>query len=430
MKRMLLLLGLLIFGAGPASAAVPSIRDLGVNAEALAPLIGESQLILLHEPRRFTWTADGETYTKKAQFISSLQVIAAPPDAVRKVVAAVSDYPKFMAEMEEVVERTEGGRRLVDVESEHNAIVLSVGVDYTIAVTEETSGDITWNLVEGDLDGLAARWEFFPLPGGRTLLAFTSWQDFESISFTVRTIMRAQPDFRTVIPVASAAVMMTSVARRASGLPSDPRKAVKEMQKTPRIPLLSTSGSAESVAAMRRLAEVGTFMLIHPVQWLEGKKGKPQEFLFMSAGAITPFPVDRLKTLTTAYERIPEYLPNQVDSVKRVAGEGGEYDFKLKIGISILTVGVRYRLAFEEQSPVAITFHNVAGDMEHIYGAREFFDLGDGKSLFFYTTGSVMGEDAPAILKVGQDAPNRDLIIGISSTALFMQKLLPWLEKQ
>ena len=41
-----------------------------------------------------------------------------------------------------------------------------------------------------------------------------------------------------------------------------------------------------------------------------------------------------------------------------------------------------------------------------------------------------MGEDAPAVLKVGQDMPNRDLIIGISSTALTIQKLLPWLAKQ
>lgn len=426
-----LALAFVLLAAAPAAADVPSIRDLGIDAAAVAPLIGDSQLILLHQPRAHKWTLDGDAHEKKVVFISSLQVVDAPVAQVRAVVDAVEKYPSFVPEIKAVEMHEKDGVRQAEVESENNAIVMSISVDYTLAITTAANGDILWRLVEGDLDEFAARWEFFPLPGGKTLLAFTSWQDFESISFTVRTIMRAQPDFRTVIPVTSAAVLMNAVAAKAGGRAVDGAH-VHAAQDAPQPPLLSTGATQTSVAAMRKLAETGTFMLVHPVQWLKGKKGKPKPFLFMSAGAIAPLPAEQAKALVTDFARIPEYLPKQVDKVERVKTDDGStvYDFKLKVGISILTVSVRYRLAYDDVTPLAVSYRNVSGDMEVISGAWEFFDLGDGKSLVYYTTGSIMGDDAPAILKVGQDMPNRDLIIGISSTALTIQKLLPWLAKQ
>jgi ribosome-associated toxin RatA of RatAB toxin-antitoxin module len=430
MKRFLFLLVIVLLSAGSAAASdVPSIRDLGIDPAAVAPIMGESQLILLHKEREHTWQLDGKEHKKSVAFISSMQVIDAPVSTVRGVVSGVEKYPEFVAEIKKVKVKTKDGQRLAAIKSENNAIIMSIGVDYTLAIGDTPEGDITWNLVEGDLDEFAARWEFFSLPGNKTLLAFTSWQDFASISFTVRTIIRAQPDFNTIIPVSSAAVLMNSIAKRASGLPAG---AIKAAVDVPQIPMLSTGSAPMPLASMRKLAESGTFMLIHPVQWLKAKKGKPEEFLFMSAGAITQMPVDKLQGIVTHFDRIPEYLPKQVDTVQKVKTTDGTtaYDYKLKVGISILTVSVKYRLGYTDVTPHAVSFRNLSGDLEHVYGAWEFFDLGDGKSLVYYTTGSIVGEDAPAILKVGENMPNRDLIIGISSTALTINKLLPWLAKQ
>jgi ribosome-associated toxin RatA of RatAB toxin-antitoxin module len=424
-----LFLSLVLVLAAPAAARadVPSVRDLGIDAAAVAPLIGDAQLVLLHKEKPYAWRRDGETHKKKAMFISCLQVVNAPVAAARAVVLDVAKFPAFVPEFQKVKVRDEGGRKIAAIESVNNAVVMNFDVDYAVAVSEEAGGDVRWTLVEGDMDEFAARWEFFPLPGDKTLLAYTSWQDVESISFTVRTIMKAQPDFRTVIPATTAAVLMGAVAKHASG----GAPAAKTVVKEPVTPMLSTGASSASVAAMRKLAETGTFMLVHPVQYWKDKKGKTRELLFTSAGAIVNMPAAKAKETVLHVERLPEYLPQQVDRVTPVAGAPvPTYDLKLKVGISILTVSVNYTLAYDPVTPLAVSFRDVKGDMAIVRGAWEFFDVGDGKSLVYYTTASIVGQDASAILRVGEDKPNRDLIVGISSTALTIQKLLPWLAKQ
>lgn len=423
-----------LFAAAPAFAAVPSVRELGVAPEDLAPLLGKSQLVLIHKPRTHAWTRDGETFEKKATFITSLAVVAAPVEAVRRVVGDRKKYPEFINQIREVEERKRdepGAPAQVEFETVLNLMVMELDVDYTLAYTDEPNGDISWQLVEGDFSEHTGRWEFFALPDGKTLLAYTVWQDFSSVGLTVRTVMRAQPDMKLVIPTASAAVIMNSMRRRAEGLPAEEKRPASAAQELPRVPTLS-GGGALPLPTIRRLAEAGTLMLIHPTQWFKGEGGKPTDFAFMSAGALVDMPAEKAKALTTNFERFPEFIGSNIDSIKRVPVDVDPmaYDFKLKIGISVFSIGVKYRLKYTEEKPLVVTYRRVSGDLEHVYGAWEFLDLGDGKSLLWYTTGNKLGANAPAILKVGQDMPNRDLIIGVSATVVTIQKLLGWLPKQ
>lgn len=431
MLRIVITLAFLAALTTPAEASAPSLRKMGMDASALASLIGDSQMVLIHKPRSYSWMKDGDKVTKKASFISSLKVVNAPVEKVRAVVADVAKYPEFIAEIEEVETRKEGDETHAEFETELNLMVISVGVDYTLAYTNEAEGDLTWRLVAGDVGQHVGRWEFFDLGNGKTLLSFTHWQDLESIGLRVRAVLRAQPDMKLVIPVAWAAVVMNSIHRRAEGLPREERKPPVIVQKEPKVPMLSTGGASFSVLTLRRLAEAGTLMFVHPKQWFLGKGGKPTDFSFMSAAAVTNLPVEKLKTLTTSFPRFPEFL-EQVDSIKPAEQDNGKrsYDFSLKVGISIFTIPVRYRLEYTDVSPLAISYQRASGDMDYIYGAWEFFDVGDGKSLVMYTTGNKMGDNAPAMLKVGKNMPNRDLIVGVSSTALTIQKLVPWLQKQ
>lgn len=423
-----------LFAAAPSLADVPSVRDLGIAPEALAPVLGESQLVLIHKPRKHAWTRDDEKFEKQATFITSLQVIKAPVAAVRAVVTDHSKYTEFITQIREVEAaqaEKEGGATVVAFETVLNLMVMELDVDYTLAYSQDPGGDITWRLVEGDFSEHTGRWEFFSLPGGKTLLAYTVWQDFSSVGFTVRTIMSAQPDMKLIIPTASAAVLMDSVRRRVEGLPREAKAPASVSQATPRVPTLS-GGAALPLPTIRRLAEAGTLMLIHPTQWFKGAKGKPTDFTFMSAGALVDMPADKVKTLATSFDRFPEFLGGQVDKITRVPVEEDPlaYDFKLKIGVSVFSIGVKYRLKYTEVTPLVLTYQRVSGEIEHVYGAWEFLDLGDGKSLIWYTTGNKLGAKAPAILKVGKDMPNRDLIIGVSATVVTIQKLLGWLPKQ
>jgi ribosome-associated toxin RatA of RatAB toxin-antitoxin module len=422
---------MLLAGASPVAAAVPSLRAMGMNPAALASILGDSQMVLLHHPRDFRWDESGKSKTKKASFISSMKVVQAPPETVRSVVYDVGKYPEFIAEISEVAVQDKGDERIAEFETELNMLVLTAGVDYTLAYRNEPNGDITWRLVEGDLEAHVGRWEFFELPGGKTLVAFTHWQDLASGGIKISAVLRAQPDMRLVLPVTWAAVVMESMYKRAEGLPRDSVMPTHIIQSEPQIPMLSTGGVQIPVTALRRLAEAGTILLIHPRQWFMAKKGKPTDFLFMGAAAIADMPAEAAQKAATNFPRFPEFL-DQIDEIKRAQDVGGKrrYDFKLKVGISIFTIPVKYQLEYTDVTPLAISYKRASGELEHIYGAWEFFNIGDNKTLVMYTTGNKMGENAPSLLKVGQDVPNRDLIVGVSATALTIQKLIPWLDQQ
>jgi ribosome-associated toxin RatA of RatAB toxin-antitoxin module len=425
--RLSFLTAAMLLCALPASASVPSLRAKGLNPVSLAKVIGDSQMMLIHDAQDYAWLLKGKTLTKKAVFISSMKVVAAPLETVRTVVYDVAKYAEFISEINDVKAGDEAGLRIAAFKTQLNMMVLTAGVDYTLAYKHEENGDITWRLEKGDLDAHVGRWEFFELPDGKTLVAMTYWQDIASAGFKISMVLRAQPDMRLVLPVAWAAVVMDSICKRAEGLPPTEQRPRQITQSKPRIPMLAGGNAAIPVADLRNLAEAGTIMLIHPLQWFVGTDKKPTDFLFMGAAALVDTPADQAKKLATDFPRFPEFLDQVVSIVPAEAAEGRRrYDFTLSVGISVFSVDMKYQLEYTDLTPLAMRYERSSGDLAHVYGAWEFFEAGDGKSLIVYTTGNKMGEDGPALLKLGRGMANRDLIVGVSATALTMQKLVPW----
>ena len=58
--------------------------------------------------------------------------------------------------------------------------------------------------------------------------------------------------------------------------------------------------------------------------------------------------------------------------------------------------------------------------------------LADGadRTLTIYTTGSQLGDKAPAVLKLGNLIPNRQVVVGVSSAALIVEKQAAWMAAQ
>ena len=420
-----LMLATLVTGA--AGAAVPRIQDLKLDPEKLAGIIRSRQLVLLYKEQPLQIKTEDGIETLEERFVSSMAVIDAPLAQVRALLLDLESYSKFIPQTEKVEIRSRGDDRIVaDFELEFELPVVNVDIEYSLAYTLEPSGDITFKLVEGEMRESLGRWELIPLSGDRTLAAYTYWSDLEGMGFMVRTALKVQPDLKMAIPVASAAVVLDAVRRKAEGRPPKD-KPPTSADKHPRIPELA--GGQIPLNTIQTLARKGTILFIHPPQWIKGAK-EPLELIFVSAGGIVRAPLQRTIELSCSFSRYKEFFDQVVRVKTKEIPKGYIVFWKLELGFGVFAVPIHYVLKYHESTPTRLVFRRLKGDLQYIYGAWEWIPLNDEETLILYTNASELGEKAPAVLKLGNLVPNRQVTVGTSSAAVIVENQIPWIEKQ
>jgi hypothetical protein len=195
------------------------------------------------------------------------------------------------------------------------------------------------------------------------------------------------------------------------------------------IPLLSEGALAIPADAMLGLAKMGTVIFIHPTQWFQSADG-PMDFVFVTAAVKVKAPLEKVTELSTRFESYKDFF-EQIAKVKaKPTPTGFDVDWRLKLGFGILAVPVDYSLRYERKTPLVMPFHRTKGDLTYLWGAYEWMKPAEDETLVFYTTGSQLGDKAPAIIKLGNLVPNRQVTVGVSSAAVILEKLAPWVEKQ
>lgn len=418
-----------LFAARPVAAASdpltpPRLAELGLPAEGLAKLVGDGALVLLHPGR----AAEVAGKDREVRFASAAVRIAAPVSAVAAVIRDFAAYPEFMPQTEKVsVTKAPDGADRVAFRLRFELPVGGIRLDYTLDHRATPDGGIEWTLVEGDMAANAGRWEFFAAGPNETVAVYTLWSDLRSTSFILRQILDAQPDLDLAIPVSSAWTVAESVKRRVEGRAPTPPSDIKGLRRDPVIPLYSRGDLPEDV--LRSLAARGTVLFIHPTQWLATASG-PLDLVFVTA--VRPVPVDlpEARRLARSFDRYPEFFEQVRGAKVTPTPKGLMVDWHLGIGLGILAIPVKYRLEYVDVGPATMPFRRVSGDLDYVWGAWEWLADGDDRTLAIYTTGSQLGDKAPAVLKLGNLIPNRQVVVGVSSAALIVEKQAAWIAQQ
>jgi hypothetical protein len=305
---------------------------------------------------------------------------------------------------------------------------VNLNLNYTILHRFSDPKTLTFERTKGDIAHIYGQWEFFPQGTNSTIVAYTVWSDTESMGFIVKTMLSAQPDLRIAIPISSAVVAVHAIKDRVEGKKDLPRDFTN-LPRTPRIPLL-TRGDLP-LPTLKKLSREGTLLFVHPTQWIQ-REGKPLDLLFVTGVKLSPLPLSPTTGYTTSFARYPEFFDQVRKAIVKEIPNGWMVEWKLKLGFGILSVPIVYTLRYEWLEPNRILrYYRVAGDLEYIYGSWEFLSDPEGKgTLTFYTTASQLGEKAPAILKLGNLIPNRQLVVGASTASVILEKLVEWIGKQ
>lgn len=399
---------------------IPKLRDIHQNPVKLADVLDQdSQLVLLQNPRKIE-TRNGPI--QNARFVSCISVVNDPPEAVKKTVSNFEHYTDFLQLIQKSEVKNRSDRSCnVEFSVGLDTPVVSPTFNYTIKYNLEGQ-DLTFRSVEGDFSHVLGGWEFIRLDDDRTLLSYSSWFEFSSLSWTLSTIMWAQPDLKHTIPITQATVLVRAIQNDINDMePDSCNQKTENLPDNPTVPLFTDNG--RSLESLRPLTRNGTLMKVHPNQWIRDVDD-PLNVRFVTG--IGNMNVDRDRAID--YSTDFASYTNYIEQVSQVRMETDSSDRKiahwtLDLGIKILSISVRYTIEYLRKNDNVLEFRRTEGDIRYIYGALEWMEIDEQETLFFYTTATQVGSGDSFIVRLANVLPHKQIIIGVTAGAMAVKKL-------
>ena len=411
------------------SSIVPVLKHEIVHIQNLSKLIGDGQLFVIFPQKKETLavrnTSEKETF--HTRFVSSITIINAPAKEVRDVINDYANYSTFMPQNDhsEIVKKT----------SEYIIARYSVYVKLPIFKIHATfelqhdlndKGDITWTLIDGKMKASLGRWEIIPISSKKTLVINTSWSDHKSIGFMSRMLMKAQPDLAMAVPIGTTALMLEAVKRRSENKRVGSSERTKSVSTSPNIPYISSINIPEHT--IHALLKHGQVLVVHPVQWLRIADNETLDFIFASGIDLINAPIEQVKKVSTDVSEYPEIF-YQVKSVLP-HHEKMTIDWRLQLWFSFFSFNINLTHQYYWENENILTFTRKAGDLEYVFGRREWIAMGPKKTMVVFTTAFQGGKTAPFFLKFVKMLPNSQVVGSTSVCSILMEKHIPWIESK
>jgi len=424
----LIIIGFILHGLGHASN-VPMLKHDIVHTQNLAKLIGDGQLFVIFPQKKETLavrgSADKETF--ETRFVSSIAVINASEKRVRYVINDYANYATFMPQNDhsEILKKTPEyviARYSVFVKLP----VFKIHATFDLKHDLNNQGDITWTLIDGQMKASFGRWEIIPISKNKTLVINTSWSDHKSIGFISRMLMRAQPDLAMAVPIGTTALMLEAVKRRAENKSSDSSMLVKSALTSPNIPYISNINIPKHT--INALLKSGQVLIVHPEQWMRTFENDAFKLVFTSGMDIVNAPIEKVKQISTDVSEYSDIF-YQVKSVTPHQDKM-TIDWRLKLWFSFFSFKIDLTHQYYWENDNILTFTREAGDLEYVFGRREWIALGPEKTLIVFTTGFQGGDAAPFFLNFVKMLPNSQVIGSTSVCSVLMEKHIPWIKSR
>jgi len=200
-------------------------------------------------------------------------------------------------------------------------------------------------------------------------------------------------------------------------------KVDDEVASAPIVP----SYQADNITLLSTLSRIGKVLFIYPPKKVLVDE-KVTELMFVTVLGVVDGDLQAVKTLSTEFDRYPEYF-RQVTRVKEFdVGQGREVDWHFRFGFGIISIPIRYSLAYHWQGEHQLLFHRIAGDIDCIVGGLEWVATDESSTLSFYTSAIALNDSSNWIMKVVKQMPKLAMIGGVSYGLMVLETQIPWTE--
>jgi len=410
---------------------IPRLRNDIVNLKDLSKLIGDGQLFVVFPQKEYMLkvrnTEEKELF--ETRFVSCMSIINESEDKVRNVITDYEHYSEFMPQNDksEIIEKTQN--HIITKYSVYLKLpVFKINATFDLKHQVDKKGDITWNLIRGKMKASLGKWETIPISKTKTLVINTSWSDHKSIGFFSRMLIKAQPDLAMAVPIGTAALMMKAVKKRAESIKAVNPKTSEDLPSSPQIPYISTQ--TIPVHTIKTLLKRGKLLIVHPRQWIKTPDEKPLDLVFTSSIGMINSPINIVKPVSTDITEYPKIFYQVKKAVQRNKKYEKEIDWSLKLWFSLFSFKINLTNNYFWESDNILTFNREAGNLEYVFGRREWISIEPEKTLIVFTTAFNGGKSAPLLFSFVNMLPNSQVIGSTSVCSVLMDKHIPWIEKK
>ncbi len=403
---------------------IPTLAQIGIAPAELAALAGDRLLLFSLPPQDIQVPARGKLRDYPGAVFSGGALVV--PAAATEIMAKLTDFPSYASMIPNTTQAqmlaTSGPHTLMAYTHSFKLSVLTFHTHIQLQHTRESDGSLSAHLLDGDIDAAVSRWEAISLGPKKTLLVFLNWADVASANLVLQMLMKAQPDLARAAPVGAAFVAMDAFR----SLFSPNKMPAGKLLASPVIPSFPR---AEHHPLLSQLTRHGPVILIDAGQWLQDTNGHHCQ-RFVSVGCVVDSPLERAFRDSLQFQRFPEFFPLVQKAVLRGRMPEFSADWQVGIGLGVFSLGVNYRLAYQQPSPTRLNFVRESGDLARIDGCWDWQAINDHQSLGSMTIGFHIGSEPPLTLRFAQNLPHHDVIAGIYMALSSMSRLQQWLPNQ
>jgi ribosome-associated toxin RatA of RatAB toxin-antitoxin module len=396
----------------------------------LVQLAEKEQVIIFHPSKKKSLPiGDGKVQEFDVRFVTTISVINVPVQRVREVVTDFVNYEEFMPQTEssKIISKTKD-HVLHEANLSVKVPLIHIAFRFTLDYYMAPNSDITWSRVKGDIKGNVGRYEFIALTPNRTMLILTYWAELQGIGFLMRLLLRMQPDLEMAIPISSGSLIVNAIKKRCEMTANPKMPDPKNLPWNPDIPLMTHTNLP--IDTLQLLSRIGTLIFVHPPQWIKSSNNQPVTVRFITAAARMQGPLRAVKPLVTNFKRYPEFMYQIQYAKQKMTYDGMLVDWRLQFGLAFISFNVDFVLDYEWKHNNILTYHCKSGDIEKSYGCWEWLAMSDNQTMTFFTTAIPMDANVPFILKFTKLVPNSQVVMGVSSTVVAIEKMTPWVEDQ
>jgi len=409
-----------------------ALQPFDGNAEQLAELAGDKLIFYPQSRQTITlpYTQGPKTYAN-VQYMSGALVVNASSEQVGKVLADYNNYDKLYPKMTESAVQTQDQQdgKIRSVVKYHLLVKIPfpfLTFDEDVMLQhDQRQNSISTLVLNSPIQYGAARFEWFALKNGKTLVTLTQWGDLDRPKgFLVSTILRALPEAKLGIPSGVEGFVLESLRQRFN--PDATTPTVTASTNTP----VMTLTSAQEGLVSKLLQQGGTVQFNHRPIWLSMPKG-PEKLWFVSSYAQMPTSIEQAKDAFMTPMHYPE-IYRQVSKVTSIPVADGslQNDIKIAIGLGILSIPMHLNLNFKPESEQTVRFVTTGSDVEFMQGRYSLKSLGAKTTLVGITATGKLGEHPPLLLRLGKYLPYADYLPVVGTAPVLFDKSRAWLIKQ
>ncbi len=411
---------------------VTKFRDLGVNPTETAQLAGDGMLVIILNPKPIElWTPKHgrPTLYEDARIVYAITQVNAPVEKVRQVVKHFSGKKPFTAIKNVKILTKQGCHTTISFHQASIIPVLRSKSEFILQMTEFKNGDIGALLHKGDVGALVMHFEFFKLNNNQTLLVMAFWQDLNTAKLSFRLVLKATPSLKQVVSPMMTDFFIGQVKTAAEEHPNDyePSFDQTKLPDTVTLPYLTKQESLP-LEMLLTLSKLATVQIHPPAQRLIYQR-KDVTLSHTTTVRLIRAPISTVRPILTDFSTLKEYHPffRSYESTHQTQKDYSVLKFHFKLGpLPLIAQAPIYESWINENIKI---FHgNDEADLKPVAAGMEFIDIPqDNSTLFAFTFGGIICDEAPFYLKLLRYIPSADKILSGGFSLLTVDNAADWL---